>query len=314
MDTTRIRPIAICLFRRGNRILVSEGFDTIKQNYYYRPLGGGIEYGESSRETVAREIREELGVEIENLRLFGVLENIFIYEGRQGHEIVFVFDAEFANKSLDELEEIDGYEQEADVRFKASWKSLNEIEASGGKLVPKDLATMLRRQDAVLIEPDANLATEFSAMAKEYEAAGDDRYHSALENFPGYLERILNYARGVNLNSDRVPANEFWLIAGGKIVGRSTLRHRLNSALRREGGHIGYDVRPSARRKGYGALILELTLEKAKDLKLKKVFLTCDTDNIGSAKIIEKNGGKLAGRAISEKSEKQISRYWIELR
>jgi len=79
MDTTRIRPIAVCLFRHENRILVSEGFDTVKQDYYYRPLGGGIEYGEPSREAVAREIREELGAEIENIRLLDVLENIFVY-------------------------------------------------------------------------------------------------------------------------------------------------------------------------------------------------------------------------------------------
>jgi ADP-ribose pyrophosphatase YjhB (NUDIX family) len=76
MDTTRIRPIAVCLFRHDNRILVSEGFDTVKQDYYYRPLGGGIEYGEMSSDALVREIREELDAEIENVRLLGVLENI----------------------------------------------------------------------------------------------------------------------------------------------------------------------------------------------------------------------------------------------
>ena len=143
MDTTRIRPIAICLFRQGNRILVSGGFDTIKQNYFYRPLGGGIEYGESSREAVLREIQEELGVEVDNPQLIGVLENIFIYEGQQGHEIVFVFDAQLTDKSLYKLDEIDGYEQEANIRFKAKWLSLEEIEKSGGRLVPEGLAKLL---------------------------------------------------------------------------------------------------------------------------------------------------------------------------
>jgi 8-oxo-dGTP pyrophosphatase MutT (NUDIX family) len=143
MDKTRIRPIAICLFRNENRILVSEVFDKIKQDYYYRPLGGGIEYGESSREAVLREIREELSVEVENLKLIGVLENIFIYEGQQGHEIVFVFDAEFTDKSLYKLDEIDGYEQEANVRFKAKWHSLNEFEKSSDRLVPEELAKLL---------------------------------------------------------------------------------------------------------------------------------------------------------------------------
>ena len=143
MNTTRIRPIAICLFRNGNRILVSEGFDTVKQSYFYRPLGGEIEYGESSNAALLREIQEELDVEVENIQLVGVIENIFTYEGKQGHEIVFVFDAEFSDKSLYELDEIDGYQQEANFRFKAKWQSLDEIEKNGSRLVPKDLANLL---------------------------------------------------------------------------------------------------------------------------------------------------------------------------
>jgi len=143
MDTTRIRPIAICLFRNENRILVSEGFDTVKQSYYYRPLGGGIEYGEESEAAVLREIQEEVGVAVENVQSVGVIENIFTYEGKQGHEIVFVFDAEFSDKSLYELDEICCYEQEANIRFTAKWWSLDEIQENGSRLVPKDLANLL---------------------------------------------------------------------------------------------------------------------------------------------------------------------------
>jgi 8-oxo-dGTP pyrophosphatase MutT (NUDIX family) len=143
MDTTRIRPIAICLFRNRNRILVSEGFDKAEQDYFYRPLGGGIEYGETSHAAIYREIQEELSAEIENIRLIGVLENIFVYQGEQGHEIVFVFDAEFSDKSLYELDEIDGFEHEADIKFKAKWKSLDEIENNRVRLVPENLAELL---------------------------------------------------------------------------------------------------------------------------------------------------------------------------
>ena len=168
-------------------------------------------------------------------------------------------------------------------------------------------------QKIFLIEPTKEWKTEFLAMAQEFQAAGDARYKSAIENFSVYFEQLANYARGVNLKPDRVPENEFWLVDDGKIVARSKLRHRLNPALEHEGGHIGYGVRPSERQKGYGTLILKLTLEKAKDLGLDKVLLTCDTDNIASAKIIEKNGGKLAEQAISNKNSKQISRYWIEI-
>jgi ADP-ribose pyrophosphatase YjhB (NUDIX family) len=141
MDPSRIRPIAICLFRHGERMLVSEGFDTVKQSYFCRPLGGGIEYGESSRAAIVREIREEVGVEVEHLQLLGVLENIFTYEGQPGHEIVFVFDAEFADKSLYERAELDGLEES--MRFKARWKSVAEIAESNARLVPEALAQLL---------------------------------------------------------------------------------------------------------------------------------------------------------------------------
>ena len=150
-------------------------------------------------------------------------------------------------------------------------------------------------------------------MAKEFQAAGDERYKSALENFSVYIKQASKNSQGIDLKPDRVPGTEFWLVDNSKVIGRSTLRHQLTPALEREGGHIGYDIRPSERRKGYGTLILGLTLEKAKNLGLKKVLITCDTDNTGSAKIIEKNRGKLAGCEISDRSGKQISRYWIEL-
>ena len=172
---------------------------------------------------------------------------------------------------------------------------------------------IINSSNPCLIEPNKEMVAEFLAMAEEYKAAGSDRYKSALENFHGYLEQVSNYARGIKLNTDQVSQSEFWLVNDSKIVARSTLRHRLNTSLEHEGGHIGYDVRPSERRKGYGTLVLKLTLEKAVDLGLDKVHLTCDTENSASAKIIEKNGGKFAGEAISKKSGKQISRYWIEI-
>ena len=145
MDNERIRPIVICLFRAGDRILVSEAYDSSKGDYYCRPLGGGIEFGEHSRDAMLREIREEIGAEVENLDLVGVLENIFIYEGQQGHEVVFVYDAEFVDKSLYERNELHGYEREIDVNFVARWQSLEEINQSKVRLVPETLIGLLAK-------------------------------------------------------------------------------------------------------------------------------------------------------------------------
>lgn len=150
-------------------------------------------------------------------------------------------------------------------------------------------------------------------MAEEWRAAGEARYDDALADFDAYLRHLRDGARGVNLAPGRVPYSTFWLVADGRVVGRGSLRHRLNEFLEREGGHVGYDVRPSERRKGYGTLILQLTLERARALGLRRVLLTCDADNLPSARIIEKCGGVLDSRALSELTGEPISRYWIEL-
>lgn len=145
MDKERIRPIAICLFSNENRILVSEAFDSSKRDYYCRPVGGAIEFGENSREAMLREIQEEIGVAVKNLKFVGVLESIFRYEGHPGHEIVFVYDAEFADENLYQKNEIDGYEAGIDARFTARWYSLEEMSENNLRLVPEGLAELLEK-------------------------------------------------------------------------------------------------------------------------------------------------------------------------
>lgn len=171
----------------------------------------------------------------------------------------------------------------------------------------------MRDHDVTLVEPTEDLRAKFLSMAEEYSFAGHEHYQSAVEDFPAYVQRLSNVARGIGLRPDRVPESTFWLVAGGEVMGRSKLRHHLTPMLRIEGGHIGYDIRPSERQKGYGTLILKLTLEKAKGVGLRRVLLTCDVDNIASARIIEKNGGVFHGRAISDRSGREISQYWITL-
>ena len=144
MDRSRIRPIVICLFRRGKRILVSEAHDSTKNDRYCRPIGGGIDFGEHIRDAMMREIQEELGTtEVENLKLVGVLESIFSYEGGEGHEVVFVYDAEFCDARIYEKAEIDGYEAGIDTRFKACWRSPEELKQMQIRLVPERLVELL---------------------------------------------------------------------------------------------------------------------------------------------------------------------------
>jgi len=144
MTQGHIRALAICLFQHNGRILVSQDYDSVKQDYYCRPLGGGIEFGERSQMALVREMREELGAEIEDLRWLGTLENLFTYEGQSGHEIVFVYDARFVDRSLYERPFLDGLEHEINKKFIAEWKSLDELEHGPVRLVPEELMDFLR--------------------------------------------------------------------------------------------------------------------------------------------------------------------------
>lgn len=116
-----------------------------------------------------------------------------------------------------------------------------------------------------------------------------------------------------------------WMIGGEEYIGQASIRPELSTAyLLTYGGHIGYSIRPSKRQQGWGKKILALTLNNARELGLKRVLVTCDSDNIGSRKIIEHNGGQFEsaigmtrstfrteGRKAGGAPEKL--RYWIDL-
>jgi len=123
-----IRPLAICVFRHEGRILLMEGFDPARQEPFYRPLGGGIEFGETGAETVRRELMEEVQAEVGEVWYLGTLENIFTFNGKPGHEIVLVYDGRFVGERLYKREVILG--RDGDLEFKAVWKRLDELGAS----------------------------------------------------------------------------------------------------------------------------------------------------------------------------------------
>lgn len=138
----RIRPKAVCICRRGESILVASAYDSVKQETFYGPPGGGIEFGERAEDAVRREMFEELGVALRDVRLLGVLENIFTYEGASGHEITFVFEASLEDRSLYSRDEIDGIEGKHP--FVARWVDLDEFGADGPPLYPQGLLALLK--------------------------------------------------------------------------------------------------------------------------------------------------------------------------
>ncbi len=114
----------------------------MKKDTFYRPLGGGIEFHESGRVAIEREIDEELGLKVSVKSLVATFENIFVYEGKRGHEIVMLFDAEFENPKDYDRVEIDIVES-GKVISKAVWRSVEEIKAEGAKLYPAGIEDTL---------------------------------------------------------------------------------------------------------------------------------------------------------------------------
>jgi ADP-ribose pyrophosphatase YjhB (NUDIX family) len=138
----RIRPIAIVVFKRPDgAILVASGYDRIKEKSFYRPLGGEIEFGETAADAARRELLEELGAEVENLSLLGVFENIFTFLGAQGHEIVFVFEAAFADSSFYDRDVV--YALEGDASFEVHWVPLQRFVDGEVPLYPDGLLNAL---------------------------------------------------------------------------------------------------------------------------------------------------------------------------
>lgn len=136
-----IRPIAICLFRRDDTILVFEGFDPVKNERFYRPVGGGIEFGERSSEALVREVREELDTEITDLCYLGAIENIFTYDGGPGHEIVMVYDGRFADPERDAARTMAG--DEGGSPFTARRVDLSIFRSGGARLYPAGLLELI---------------------------------------------------------------------------------------------------------------------------------------------------------------------------
>jgi len=131
--------------------------------------------------------------------------------------------------------------------------------------------------------------------------------------FRRYLEVLNAQARGADLTPTQVPATFLFAFVGARIVGRVSIRHSLNAFLERTGGHIGYAIVPEFRRRGFATEILRQAVEIARDkLGIKRILVTCDDDNIGSIRTIEKNGGVLENVVSGPDLSIPKRRYWID--
>ena len=137
-------------------------------------------------------------------------------------------------------------------------------------------------------------------------------HYSEGMRFRDYLQVLEDQRCGTNLRPNQVPATFLFAFVGPRIVGRVSIRHSLNEFLERVGGHIGYVVVPEFRRRGYATEILRQGLRIAReDLGIRRALVTCDDDNVGSIRTIEKNGGQLENVISGPDLDKAKRRYWI---
>lgn len=173
-----------------------------------------------------------------------------------------------------------------------------------------------------LILPSVDYKDSYIEAVKEFHAAHDSppmaRHYVGLSvpdleaDFDGHVEKMKSQSRGDNLPEGWVPVTTYWLVDNRKYIGGVAIRHELNENLKKFGGHVGYDIRPSMRGGGYGSKILELGLQKAKEHGISHVLIDCSASNIASRKIIEKNGGIYENKGVNPDTGGESLRYWIK--
>ena len=167
-----------------------------------------------------------------------------------------------------------------------------------------------------LVVPDASRQAEWLAMADEFDrvridggAMGSTTVDELQdpETFAAWVAMLLDHEQGRNVPDEMVPSTTRWIAVDGRLVGFLSIRHDLNEFLRELGGHIGYAIRPSERRKGYATAATALSLEECRRLGIDPVLITCDDTNRPSARVIERNGGVLEDLRGGKR------RYWVDL-
>lgn len=165
----------------------------------------------------------------------------------------------------------------------------------------------------ILISPTTALQGAFLEAVAEYKSDGLGYYGRLDAAALREPEAFALYVRGLLLDalasSPRGPSHvaqtTLWWVEGRRVIGRLSIRHELNDWLRTTGGHIGYDVRPSERRRGHATAMLRSGLPVAHALGIDPVLVTCDHGNVGSRKVIEANGG------VADNPTTTKLRYWV---
>ncbi len=176
---------------------------------------------------------------------------------------------------------------------------------------------MLKVEEVYLVSPSMEHEEAYNEMLLEWEETKERIYPGAIRpkgmDYINILKKLEAYRSKETCPSNLAPSDTFFLVNKySKILGAISIRHYLNEELLKFGGHIGYGVRPSQRKKGYASAMLKMALEKCKNMGLSRVLITCNKENIASAKTIIANGGSFENE-LAEDDGNIVQRYWIEL-
>ncbi len=138
----RIRTIAIAIIERGEQILCGPVYDDAGQIKGWRPLGGGVEFGETAEQALTREFTEETEQNLKDIERIAVLENHYAHEGEAGHEVVFVFSAKLENEVLYDADQL-AFSEENGPELTAKWISVAKARAGRIAVFPDGLAELL---------------------------------------------------------------------------------------------------------------------------------------------------------------------------
>lgn len=288
---------------KGEIALVNRGFG------YFLP-GGGVEANESEKECLERECGEEIGYDVEVLDYIGTASN-YVVTFRSKEYVKLI-----GNFYITNLLEPNGLKIEQDHEL--VWVKIEEAEEKmfveyQAWAVKKALE--LREISIKLLRFDEILEKGYLDYIEEWELSGEKivPWASRREglSFDNLIERWTRDEADEVYKNGFVPSTLYFLVDNERVLGAIHLRHELNEKLLQDGGHIGYGIRPSQRKKGYADLMLKKLLERLKEQDYNKVLITCDDENVGSARTIEKNGGIMENKLEFE--GEVVRRYWIKL-
>jgi predicted acetyltransferase len=169
-----------------------------------------------------------------------------------------------------------------------------------------------------LVQPSMDYREQYLQFYEDWRRSGEDMVPWVIEKEPEHFQAMVDFLYSQDSEEkvsygEWVPHSTYWLLdSRNTVLGAVNIRHRLNQHLYNCGGHIGYGVCPSERRKGYATLILSFALEKTRELGLKKVLVVCDQGNTASERTIIKNGGVFDSEYIEENGN-VVRRFWIDL-